>query len=375
MSARGNALNTLALAVILAVLLCACGSKTGFGANSSKIGFIFVGQQDDLGYNQAAYEGSVAVARAFPDNEVLRSFNVPETHAAVDAMEVLIRQGARIIFATSFGHYDAAAEIARRHPDVTVVHQGGVKTDEKLKNLGTYWGSVYEPVYQAGIAAGYASKTGKLGFVAAFPIPAVFANVNAFTLGARSVNPAAETIVTFTEAWCDKAKQADAARKLLNQGVDVLAQHQDCTETVLRAAEAAGVRSVGYHYDASLIAPKSWLVGAVWNWNDLYVDIVKTIIDGKFAASPYAGNFRGSTKDHNNPFILTEYSPNVSDPARRAIEAAGDRFAAGATPFDGPLTDRDNVLRVPAGKSPSPGDVDKEMNYFVQGVRGEIPAR
>jgi simple sugar transport system substrate-binding protein/basic membrane protein A len=362
----------IAMALAVSLLLAAC-SEASSKAAAPKIGFILIGQQDDLGYNQAIYSGSVAVARAFPDNEVLRTFGVPETSEAITAMEHLIDRGAKIIFATSYGHRDAAAEIARRHPNVIVVHQGGVKADADLGNFGTYWGTMYEPVYQAGIAAGAATKTNKLGFVAAFPIPATYNNIDAFTLAARSVNPSVTTQVVFTQNWCDPAKQADAAKQLLAAGVDVLAQHQDCTRTILEAAETAGVHAVGYHHDASEVAPKSWLVGAVWNWGDLFVDITRTALSGRFKNSPYDGNFRGGLKTHNNPFVLTEFNAGVSPAAQQAIQAASARFEGGHTPFDGPLHDREGTLRVPAGQSPSQAEIDS-MQYFVPGVIGNPPS-
>jgi simple sugar transport system substrate-binding protein/basic membrane protein A len=358
-----------------AVLLSPCGSAgtTGMSRAAPKIGFILVGHNDDLGYNQAVYEGSVAVARAFPDNEVLREYGVSETLGAVDAMERPIRRGARVIFATSFGHRDAAAEVARRHPDVVVLHQGGVKVGSSPQNFGTYWGTMYEPVYQAGIAAGAATRTNKLGFVAAFPIPATYNNINAFTLGARSVKPDVTTTAVFTSNWCDPAKQAEAARQLIAGGADVLAQHQDCTRTILQAADTAGIKAVGYHYDASEVAPHAWLLGAVWNWGDLYVDMARHALNGTFRTSPYDGNFRGGLKTGNNPFVLTEYGPGIAQPTGDAVEAAGRRFAAGGTPFDGPLGDRDGGLRVPPGVSPDRAQIDS-MNYFVPGVVGTPPA-
>src|SRR5690606_15950083 len=156
-----------------------------------------------------------------------------------------------------------------------VVHQGGLVTDQ-MANYGTYFGTVYEPVYLAGIAAGAASPSGRLGYVVAFPIPQTLANINAFHLGARLSNPSARTTVVFTADWCNPAKQAQAADSLIGQGVDVLTQHQDCTKTIVEKAEAAGKLSVGYHADASSLAPTGWITGSEWNWGPLYTDIVRT---------------------------------------------------------------------------------------------------
>jgi simple sugar transport system substrate-binding protein/basic membrane protein A len=360
-------------AVVGLLLLGACG---GAGAGEAdgpvKVGFITVGGPDDLGYNQAVYEGSMAVARAFPDHDVLRAYHVPESDEAVSAMEGLIDQGARIVFATSFGHLDSAVEVARRHPEVTVLHQGGVKVDDAPSNFGTYWGAMHEPVYLAGMAAGAATTTNRLGYVAAFPIPPAMNNLNAFMLGARAVNPEATLLVEWTADWCDPERQTAAAQKLISAGIDVIAQHQDCTLAILEAAEAAGIQAVGYHYDGSEHAPGSWLVGAVWNWSDLYVDMVRTALRGDFTSSPFADNFRGGFATRDNPFVLTEFGDAVPPEARQAIEEVAARFSSGASPFEGPLADRDGVERVPAGQVPSHAEVDA-MDWLVDGIVGELP--
>jgi simple sugar transport system substrate-binding protein/basic membrane protein A len=367
---------TAAGALGLVLLAASCRSAEGSGAprpfQGTKIGFILVGTRDDLGYNQAVWEGSQAVARAFPDHVVLRRERIPETAAAERALEEMIDEGAQILFATSYGHLRFARAVARRHPEVVVLHQGGIEPLPRLDNLGTYFGTVYEPVYQAGVAAGTGTRSGMLGFVAAFPIPAVFNNVNAFTLGARSVNPGATIKVVFTSSWCDPVQQAAAAGALLAQGADVLTQHQDCTTTILERAERAGARSVGYHYDGSEAAPSGWLIGSVWDWRGLFIDIVRSILAGRFADSPYNGDFRGSLRTADNPFVLTEPGQGVAPATSKAVEAAGARFRAGHCPFEGPLSDREGHLRVPAGMSPAQRDIDR-MNWFVPGVVGDPP--
>lgn len=338
----------------------------------TKIGFIFVGARDDRGYNQAAWEASEAVSRAFPDEFVLRRENVPESEAATTAMEDLIEQGARLIFATSFGHLPYAVEVARKHPDVVVLHQGGREPEPRLNNLGTFWGAVYEPMYQAGIAAGDATETGRLGFVAAFPIPATFNNVNAFTLGAQSVRPGVKTYVEFTGSWCDPAKQRSSVARLLRQRVDVLTQHQDCTSTVIEQAQTAGLATVGYHYDASELAPRAWLTGAVWDWKTLFIDIVQTVLDGGFGGSVYNLDFVGNLQNGDNPFVLTELNPRIGARARTLIARAETLFRAGGSPFDGPLKDRGGKVRVVADTTPSYAET-LMMDYFVPGVIGDIP--
>lgn len=364
---------TAAVAVLLSVSGCA-GATSDDGPAQVTVGVVLVGARDDLGYNQAAWDGSESLARAFPDVRVLRVEDVPETDAATEVFEDLIDRGATVLFATSFGYLRAAYDVARRHPEVIVVHQGGVEPQPRLDNFGTYFGTHSEALYLAGVTAGEVTVTNRLGFVAAFPIPATFTNVNAFTLGAQSVNPVITTEVVFTEDWCAPARQVDAAAELIASGVDVLAQHQDCTRTILEAAESAGIWSVGYHADGSEVAPRGWLVGAVWQWDDLFVDILGTILDDGFATSIYNGDFRGTFAGGDSPFILTEPGPMVPAETRARLDAQRQRLGDGESPFAGPVVDRDGRVRVEEGTAPTVAELDA-MDWFVRGVVGDVPAQ
>jgi basic membrane protein A len=340
------------------------------GTGGKAVGFLFVGAKDDYGYNQAAYLGSEGVEKAFPDLKMLRSENVPETAEAERVMEEMIRQGAKIIFPTSYGHLDPALEVAKRHPDVIFFHQGGLKTSD---NLGTYFGTIYEPVYLAGIAAGKMSKTGKLGYIVSVPIPQVLLNVNAFTLGARSVNPAATTTVTFTGSWCDPGQQANAANSLIDSGIDVLTQHQDCTKTVIETAERRGVMTVGYHADASTLAPKGWIVGSVWNWAKLYEDMVKIASEGKFDGSIYDGKFRGGLKD--DIVQLTEFGSVVPEAVKKFVLDKKQELLDGKlSPFMGPVKDQNGSVKIAEGTIPKEDDLEA-TDYLVEGVIGSIPGK
>lgn len=150
-------------------------------------------------------------------------------------------------------------------------------------------------------------------------------NVNAFELGAKSVNPDATTSVVFTGSWCDPGQQANAANSLIDNGVDVLTQHQDCTKTIIETAERRGVMSVGYHADASSLAPKGWITGSVWNWPDLFVDMVKTAVDGKFKGSKYEGKYRGTLKD--NVVQMTALGAGVPDDVKKFVETKKNGIA------------------------------------------------
>ncbi|WP_018160083.1 BMP family ABC transporter substrate-binding protein [Smaragdicoccus niigatensis] len=377
MSPRKTALAAGLISAALALASCSSATSTKSfdgapGADTKAVGFITVGPKDDFGYNQAVFGGADAVRKAFPGLEVLTAENVPEDDTAATTMEQMIDKGAKLIFATSYGHLDAAEKVAKEHPDVVVVQQGNTITGEIPKNSGTYFGTVYEPMYLAGIAAGAATKTGKLGYVYAFPIPQTIANIDAFERGAQTVRPDVQTITVSTSSWCDPGKQQAAADSLLSQGVDVMTQHQDCTATVIQAAEKAGAMTVGYHADASSLAPKGWLTGAVWDWGPLYTDIVKTVKDGKFVGSKYNANFRVGYKTGTNPFVMAGYGPSVTDETKAKIDAARAWLATPeGSPFAGPVNDQNGEVKIPAGQVPDYAKND-EMDFFVQGVVGTL---
>ncbi len=387
-SRRSLALLAVAALGAIALLTAACssndggtssgsdsGSSSAPGKDSEAVGFIMVGPKDDVGYNQAVFEASEAVKKANPDLEVLTAENVPETDEAARVMQGMIDKGAKIIFATSYGHLDAAKSVAADNPDVVVVHQGGFVEGELPKNLGTYFGTVWEPVYLAGILAGSATTSDKLGYVYAFPIPQTVANINAFQLGAASVNPEVKTYVVNTSSWCDPAAQAQAAESLLGQGADVLTQHQDCTATITKAAESAGKYVVGYHADASELAPKGWLGGSEWDWDDLYTDIVKVALAGDFTGSKYNANYRVGYQDGNNPFVRSEFGPSVTAETKALVEEAEKKLTSGElNPFAGPLKSNTGTEMVPAGKQPTYEEVEEMNSAFVEGVVGEMPS-
>ncbi|MFM7224949.1 MAG: BMP family ABC transporter substrate-binding protein [Actinomycetota bacterium] len=344
------------------------------GEGSPAVGFIMVGPKDDFGYNQAVYEGAMAVEEAYPDLEVLTAENVPETDEAARVMEGMIDKGAKILFATSYGHLDAAKKVAAAHPDVVVVHQGGTIEGEAPANLGTYFGTVYEPVYLAGILAGKATTSDKLGYVYAFPIPQTIANINAFQLGAASVNPDAKTYVVNTSNWCDPAAQAQAAESLLGQGIDVLTQHQDCTATITKAAEEAGKYVVGYHADAAELAPEGWLGGSEWDWTDLYNDVVKVSLAGDFTGSIYNANYRVGYKDGKNPFIQSEFGPSVTAETKAQVAEAKTEIETTGSPFVGPILANDGTtVLFEDGEIGEYSTAEGKNSLFVEGVVGEIP--
>ncbi|MFY9487155.1 MAG: BMP family ABC transporter substrate-binding protein [Solirubrobacterales bacterium] len=362
----------MTLGLLSAVGVSACGSDSdsdsgGTASGKETVGFLYVGPKNDFGYNQAAYEGSLEVEKA--GYKVLQAENVPETSEASRVMEKMIKDGAKIIFPTSYGHLEPALEVAAKHPDVTFMHQGGLKNGP---NLGTFFGSIYEAQYLTGIAAGKMTKSNKLGYVVAVPIPQTLLNINAFQLGAQSVNPDVTTTVVFTNNWCDPGKQAEAAKSLINKDVDVISQHQDCTKTIVETAEREGIMSVGYHADASTLAPNGWISGSVWNWGPLYTDIVETIVGGEWKGSKYDGMYRAGFAD-SEIIELAPFGSKVPADVQSEVEAKQKEMKSGDfKPFTGPIKDQSGAVKIPDGESPDPTDLES-TDYLVEGVTGKIP--
>jgi basic membrane protein A and related proteins len=338
------------------------------GAKATTVGFITVGSNTDEGYNEAVYAASVRVA-ADMKIKVLRAANVPETQQVTTVMQQMVDDGATVIFATSYGYQQYAYAFAKAHPSIVVVHQGGTYSGTFPKNLGTYFGEAYDPVSLGGMAAGSVTKSNKLGFVYAFPIPQTVDNVDAFELGAQMINPKAVTYTVATSEWCDPLKQKSAAAALISQGVDVITQHQDCQSTVIQAAKAAKISVVGYHYDAKSLDPSGWLTGSMWDWAPLYESIIKTAQSGKFPGSKYNANFIGTFASGDNPLTLAPFGPEVKSSVRAKILAEEAKLKSGASIFKGPIYCNTGKLLVPKGKTATPAQIN-QFTCFVKGVVG-----
>jgi basic membrane protein A len=342
-------------------------------AGDVTIGFIYVGPKDDYGYNQAHAQGAAGVAK-LSGTKVLEEANVPETVAVQETMrDMIVQDNATVLFPTSFGYYDPhILKVAKQFPDIQFFHCGGFYIPGKHpKNVGTYFGYIDEAEYISGIVAGLTTKSNKLGFVAAKPIPQVLRNINSFTLGARSVNPQATTQVVFTGDWSLPVKEAEAANSLVNQGVDVLTCHVDSPKVVIQTAETRGIYCCGYHASQAAIAPKGYLTGAEWNWSNVYGMYTKAVQDGK---SVQAGTIphvvRGGLKDG---FVkVSDYGPAVSDKAKQAAESSKAKFMDGTMViYKGELKDNTGKAVIPAGVEMKQQDPNLEkMNWLVEGVIG-----
>ena len=338
------------------------------------VGVIYVGPRGDFGYNQAQAAAAAALKK-LPGVKVVEEENVPETAAVQKTMEAMINQDkATLIFPTSFGYFDPhMLKMAEKYPKVRFAHCGGMWTAGKHPlNTGSYFGYIDECQYLAGVVAGFTSKTKKLGFIAAKPIPQVLRNINAFTMGARSVDPGITTRVIFTGEWSMPVKEAEAATSLIDQGVDVLTSHVDSPKVIVETAEKRGVFSSGYHASQAALAPKGYLTGAEWDWATPYAAQVKAAQSG----APMPNFLRGGLKD--GYVKMSPYGSAVGAPARaKADEIKAAMMKGGVAIFKGAATglkDNKGNTVIAAGKSLDQFDAELEkMNYLVEGVVGSIP--
>jgi basic membrane protein A len=333
-----------------------------------KIGFIYVGPRDDFGYNQAHSEGAKVIAK-LPGVSIVEEEKVPEAMEVQKTMESMVKlENVNVLFPTSFGYYDPhILKVATKLPDVLFFHCGGLYDPAKHpKNVGSYFGYIDEAEYLNGIVAAHATKSNKLGFIAAKPIPQVLRNINAFTLGARSVKPEITTTVVFTGDWSLPVKEADSANGLIDQGVDVLTSHVDSPKVVVQTAEKRGIYSVGYHTSQAALAPKGYLTGAEWNWGKVYTQYVETLQAGK----AWDHLVRGGLKEG---FVKTSpYGAAVSSEAKAAADAVREQMMKGDyVIFKGELKDNAGHVVIPAGTALKQTEPTLEkMNYLVEGVVG-----
>ena len=366
------------LALIAVLLLGACAAPAAPGATTASteaateapageefiVGALHVGSMADAGYNQAHHEGLAEMVKNLPNVKLIEAENVPESADAERVMENMIQQGAKMIFPQSFGYLDPALAVAARHPDVIFMHPAGFKLAD---NLGTYWGNNFEAMYLAGIAAGKATKSNKLGFVTAFPIPNILASVNAFHLGAKSVNPDVQTSLVINGSWVDPAKEAAAVNALADTGVDVVTSIVDSPITIVKTAEERGINAVGFHSSAlDKFAPKGWLTGVAYTWGPLYTRLVQSVMDGTWKSEHIRG---GIESDYVG---LAAFGPAVDADTQKLIEDAKAKLISGDLKiFQGPIVDNKGAVRIPEGEA---GGIDllDTTDWLVEGVQGNI---
>jgi simple sugar transport system substrate-binding protein len=288
-------------------------------------------------------------------------------------MESMINlDGAQVVFPTSFGYFDPhILKEAKKYPDVMFLHCGGLwDAARHPKNVGSYFGYIDEPVYLSGLVAGHTSKSKKLGFIAAIPIPQVLRNINSFTMAARSVDPSITTTVVFTGGWSNPVKEAEAANSLIDQGIDVLTCHVDSPKVIVETAEKRGVYSCGYHANQAPLAPKGYLTGAEWNWSKVYMDYAKMIKSGEKIPNLVRGGIKeGIVKS-------SPYGAAVSAKARAHADSVHKQFMAGdMIVYKGEIKDNTGKVVIPKGTAYKQTDIWLEsMDWLVEGVIGTTKA-
>ncbi|SLN55718.1 BMP family ABC transporter substrate-binding protein [Oceanibacterium hippocampi] len=356
---------TARLRALLATALLAGGlAVPAAAAEPLKIGFVYVTPIADVGWTHQHDEGRKAVEAALGD--AVTTVEVASVGEGPDAERVirqLAESGAGLIFATSFGYMNPTIKVAAAFPGVRFEHAGGYKRSD---NVGTYLARFYEARYLTGVVAGRMTRSNVFGYIAAFPIPEVVRGINAFTLGVRSVNPAAQVKVIWLNSWFDPGKERDAAEALVAQGADVLAYHTDSPATA-RTAEEKQVRLVGYHSDMSTYAPTMQLTAATHHWGAFYTRVAQAVIDGTWTSSDVWGGLADGMVDIAP--LAADVPAEVADlvARRRAAIVAGSLH-----PFAGPIRDQSGTERVPAGAVMDEGAM-LGFDWFVEGVQGTIP--
>ena len=337
-------------------------------AGTLTVGWVYVGPKNDFGFNQAHHE-AVDALKSTPGLKILEEENVPETEAVEQTMQSMITfDGAQLLFLTSFGYFDHMVKVAPKFPQVQFRHQGLLWKPTDPANTGSYFGYISEGLYGCGVAAAMASKTGKLGFIAAKPIPAVIRSINSFTLGARSVNPAITVQLIITGGWSVPAKEAEATNSLADNGVDGVACHIDDLKVVLQTADQRGIHSCGLNVDQRSLAPKGYLTGALYNWKKPYGEMIADVMDGKELPHLLRGGFA------EGYVAMGPFGTAATEPVRKAVgEAAADLASGKRSVFSGPLKDNKGKVILAAGQHMDVTDPALlSMDYLVEGVNGAL---
>lgn len=367
----------MTLVLVLGMVLTGCASsdsKSSTGSSAAgtskkvKVGFLYVGPVGDGGYTFAHDQGRKYLEKELGNKvETVFKENVKEDTAEVDrTCEDMINNGATVIIGTSFGFMDGMDKSAKKHPEIKYLHCSGYTQETNMSN---YFGRDYQVRYLSGIVAGMKTKSNKIGYVAAMNLPECVRGINAFTLGVQSVNKDAVVKVTWTNTWLDAAKEKEAAKALLDQGVDVIAQHQDTTGPQI-AAEEKGVWSIGYNSDMSKAAPNAYMTAPIWNWGPYYVDQINKVIAGTWKSE---SAFIAMQADDAKSIIYLAPLTKIAPPGAQAkVDTAKADILSGKNKvFVGPIYDNTGKLRLKEGEVMS----DKEMlniDWFVKGVEGKV---
>lgn len=346
-----------------AIALAAGLASSAFAAEKLKVAFVYVGPIGDFGWSYQHNEGRLAVEKAFGDKvETTYLENVPEADSE-RAIEQLARAGNKLIFTTSFGFMDPTLKVAAKYPKVFFEHATGYK---RAANVSTYSGKFHEGRYVQGVIAGKMTKSNIIGYVASFPIPEVVSGINAFMLGAQSVNKDVKVKIVWANTWFDPGKEADAAKALLDQGADIITQHTD-SPAPLQQAEARGKFAFGQASDMYNFGKKSTLSSIVDNWNDYYVARTKAVLDGTWKSQDVWGGFAANMVNMA-PFT------NMPDDVKKLAEQTADGIKTGKIhPFTCPVFGQDGKEVECKGKGVLDDGQILSMNFYIKGIDDKLP--
>lgn len=348
---------------VAAAALLGLGIVSAQAADKLKVGFIYVGPIGDHGWSYQHNQGRLAIEKEFGDKiETVYIENVSEGPDAERAIERLARDGAGLIFTTSFGFMNPTLKVAEKFPDVKFEHATGYKRSE---NLSTYSARFYEGRYVIGQMAAKMSKTGTAGYIASVPIPEVVRGINSFMLGAQSVNPDFKVKIVWVNSWYDPGKEAEAAKALLDQGADVLAQHTD-SPAPLQVAEERGAIGFGQASDMIKFAPKAQLTAIVDDWSAYYTRRVQAVLDGTWKSEDIWGGLDAKMVGIA-PFT------NMSDDLVNMASDTEEQIRTGKLhPFTGPIYKQNGEEAVGEGILLDDGAL-LGMNWYVKGIDDKLP--
>ncbi len=353
----------------LASVAAAAMATTAFGGSHGdgpvKAGFIYVGPIGDGGWTYQHDQGRLAVEAEFGDAvETVYQETVPEGADAERAITQMALQGADIIFTTSFGYMDPTINVAEKFPNVKFEHATGYKTAD---NVATYDARFYEGRAVIGTIAGHMTETNKIGYIGSFPIPEVIQGINSSYLHAKEVNPDVEMSVVWVYTWFDPAKEADAAKALIDNGIDVILQHTDSTAPQAAAAEAGNVYTFGQASDMAEFAPMPRIASIIDEWSPYYIKRVQAVMDGTWESGrSWAGIAEGEV-------VIGEISDAVPADVKAEALALRDAIASGEYhPFTGPLNKQDGTPWLAEGEVATDEDL-LSMGFYLEGITGDIP--
>ena len=329
-----------------------------------KVAFVYVSPANEEGWSSQHDIARKFVEEKFGDKiKVTWIENIPENADAQRVIRDLAQQGNKIIFATSFGYMNSVMKVAKQFPNVYFEHATGYKTSKNVKN---YTARFYEGRYLAGMLAAATTKTNILGYVAALPIPEVFQGINAYTLGARAVNPNIEVRVVWTSSWYDPGKEADATKALIGMKADVITHHTNST-AVASPCEEAKVPVISYNSAMHKAAPTMLLGGVVHRWEEYYTNEIQKVLDGKWDNTPVWGGA------NVHMIELADMTPKAPENVASRIKATYAKLEKGEFhPFTGPVVSNEGKVMIPEGKVATDEEL-QQMMYFVEGVASKVP--